>query len=217
MTPPSARGPSIRPPTNTGDDLVLAGAGGLDDAHQVGVVGPDEPPEGAGGPDEPPEGAGGPDEPPEGAGGPDELPEGAGGRDDAIPSLSVNVRSIASLENLSPYDANARVLNLTFGRADLQPDPDIEIDTLLSNNVKSGVGGQIHREPHRQFRYIRDDNILYSSHHGRYKCSRRKCSNLSDVPNNCLFHPQWLLPEEFQFCGQNCKGTFCTCLKYSKF
>ena len=195
MTPPSARGPSIRPPTNTGDDLVLAGAGGLDDAHQVGVVGPDEPPEGAGGPDE--------------------LPEGAGGRDDAIPSLSVNVRSIASLENLSPYDANARVLNLTFGRADLQPDPDIEIDTLLSNNVKSGVRGRIHREPHRQFRYIRDDNLLYSSHHGRYKCSRRKCSNLSDVPNNCLFHPQWLLPEGFKYCGQNCKGAFCTCLKYS--
>ena len=153
---------------------------------------------------------------PEGAGGLDDVRhEGAGGLDDTVPSLCASVRSVAVAENLSLHDANVKVLNLTFGRADLQPDPDLMMDTLLANSVKTKVKGQIFREPGRQFRYVRDDKLVFSSNHGRNRCSRRKCSSLADVPHNCLLHPQWPLPNGFKFCGHNCQGAFCYCLKYS--
>jgi len=176
------------------------------------------PAEGGGLDDVRPEGVGGPDDVRhEGVGGPDDTHHvGVGNSDDSVPSLHVYVRNIAATEDLSPIVANAKVLNLTFGRADLQPDPDIEMDTLLAHNTKTRTKGEIVRDPHRQFRCIQNNDLVYSSQHGRYKCSRRKCANLEDVPNNCLFHPQWLLPNGFKFCGPQGKAAFCPCLhKYA--
>ena len=153
----------------------------------------------------------------EGVGGRDNDPPGAdGGRDNDCPSLSGKVQSVAVLQNLSPHDANMKVFNITFGHADFQPDPDIEMDTLFVHNTNAKIRGQLHRDPHRQFRFIRDDNLVYSSQHGRNKCSRSKCSLLTDVPHNCAFHPQWLLPDRFEPCGQRCQSAFCYCIRYLK-
>ena len=204
-SPPSSGGLPSSPLSTGGcltspggrDDVRRDGLGGRDDARHDGLGGRD-------------------DVHHEGAGGLDDVRhEGAGGLDDTVPSLCASVRSVAVAENLSLHDANVKVLNLTFGRADLQPDPDLMMDTLLANSVKTKVKGQIFREPGRQFRYVRDDKLVFSSNHGRNRCSRRKCSSLADVPHNCLLHPQWPLPNGFKFCGHNCQGAFCYCLKYS--
>ena len=87
-------------------------------------------------------------------------------------------------------------------------DPDIEIDTLLAHSVKTKTKGKILRDPHWQFRYVSDDKLVYSSQHGRNKCSKRKCSTLQDVPHNCLFHPQWLLPQGSSFADRIAKQPF---------
>ena len=152
-------------------------------------------------------------------------PEEVGGRDDAQPEeigdpddagIGALVRNIAAIENLSPIVANAKVLNLKFGRADLQPDPDLEMDTLLAHCVKTKAKGKVHREPHRQFSFEMEDGLKYSSKHGRYKCTKRMCFDKENVPHNCCYHPQWILPKGFQLCGERCKAALCSCLnKYS--
>lgn len=86
----------------------------------------------------------------------------AAGRDDAKPD-GVGGFIIMELEPLSgmfcryrePFSAasktNANVLNVTFGRADLQLEPDLEMDTLFAHNMKTKIKAQLHRELYRQF------------------------------------------------------------------
>ena len=85
------------------------GLGGRDDARHDGLGGRDDVHhEGAGSLD---------DVRHEGAGGLDDVRhEGAESLDEI--SLNASVRSVAAMENLSPYEANVKVLNVTFGRAD---------------------------------------------------------------------------------------------------
>ena len=92
----------------------------------------------------------------------DAKPDGVGGLEDRQPE-EVGGFIIMELEPLSgmfcryrePFSAasktNANVLNVTFGRADLQLEPDLEMDTLFAHNMKTKIKAQLHREPYRQF------------------------------------------------------------------
>ena len=239
ITSPASGGSSVMPPSAEGSPSTPPALGGHVHARPDEVGGPnDVRPEGVGGPnDVQPEGVGGSDEVCPGVGamstttpptgptsttmpptGPTSTLTPSTGLTSTVsqPSLAAHVRNVAALENLSPVVVNAKVLNLTFGRADLQPDPDIEMDTLLAHSVQTKARGTIHREPHRQFSFEMEDGLRYSSRHGRYKCTKRMCSTMTDAPNNCCYHPQWLLPNDFKPCGERCKAAFCSCLnKYS--
>ena len=76
-------------------------------------------------------------------------------------------------------------------------DGDIEVDTNGKNTFYL-TGG-----------------FVYRSGHGREKCSMAKCLNTKeDVPNNCGFHGQFILPNWFKPCGPSCRGGYCLCLRF---
>ena len=171
ITSPASGGSSVMPPSAEGSPSTPPALGGHVHARPDEVGGPnDVRPEGVGGPnDVQPEGVGGSDEVCPGVGamstttpptgptsttmpptGPTSTLTPSTGLTSTVsqPSLAAHVRNVAALENLSPVVVNAKVLYLTFGRADLQPDPDIEMDTLLAHSVQTKARGTIHREPH---------------------------------------------------------------------
>ena len=107
-------------------------------------------------------------------------------------------------DGFSPLTANLTAIDEMFGGADIMSDVEEEEDILAKHNHTAG-GGQ-------------DANHVYKSRHGRYKCNRVQCDVLDDpwrqIPHNCGFHPDFSLPSEFQFCGEDCRGAFCRCLKF---
>ena len=106
--PPGVGGSETTPPASSASSAMSPAAGDLSLTLPTSVAALNVRPEGAGGLD---------DFRPEGAGGLDDVRhEGAGGLDEI--SLNASVRSVAAMENLSPYEANVKVLNVTFGRAD---------------------------------------------------------------------------------------------------
>ena len=84
------------------------------------------------------------------------------------------------------------------------------IKKLQISTVNTKTKAKIIQKHDGEIRYFRQDNILFSSFHGRKKCSKNYCENFPVIPNNCVFHNQWLLPLGFKFCEHNCKGAFCT-------
>ena len=105
-------------------------------------------------------------------------------------------------EGWSPLTANLTAIDEMFGGADIMSEEEEENGIL----VKHGQD---------------NPSLLYTRGHGRYKCYRVHCDTIDDpwrqVPHNCAFHPVYSLPNEFQYCGEDCRGAFCRCLKfYSK-
>ena len=100
----------------------------------------------------------------------------------------------------SPLTANLAAIDEMFGGADIMSDEEEENDILVKHDP----------EP--------EPTLLYKSGHGRYKCNRVQCDVLDDprrrVPDNCGFHHSYSLPDEFQCCGETCRGAFCRCLKF---
>ena len=99
----------------------------------------------------------------------------------------------------SPLTANLTAIDEMFGGADIMSDEEEENDIL---------------DKHKQ----EDTDLVYKSGHGRYKCCRVECDAIDDpwrqVPHNCAFHPAYCLPDEFQYCGEYCRGAFYRCLKF---
>ena len=114
------------------------------------------------------------------------------------------VRTLVIDEGWSPLTANLTAIDEMFGGADIMSDDEEEKDILVKHEL-----GQ------------RDESIpkpVYKSGHGRYKCNRVQCDVIDDpwrqVPHNCGFHPHYSIPGNFQFCGEDCRGAFCRCLKF---
>ena len=109
-------------------------------------------------------------------------------------------RRLVMEEGLSPLTANLATIDTMFGGADIFSDAEEE-DAVLDKH------GRDH-----------DDNILYKSGHGRYKCNLVQCDVSDDpwgqVPHNCGFHLDYSLPDNFSACGHFCRGAFCRCLKF---
>ena len=80
----------------------------------------------------------------------------------AVAPTSCTTAAVAPTSCTTPAVAptSSTTLNVTFGRADLQLEPDLEMDTLFAHNMKTKIKAQLHRELYRQFWYIRDRDGL---------------------------------------------------------
>ena len=101
-------------------------------------------------------------------------------------------------DGLSPLTANLTTIDEMFGGADIMSDEEEEEDILV--------------------KHAKGPELVYKSGHGRYKCNLVQCDVSDDpwgqVPQNCGFHQDYCLPDNYQHCGQDCRGAFCRCLKF---
>ena len=77
--------------------------------------------------------------------------------------------------------------------------------------------GEMEHDNDGNLNYFLDNGYFYQVGHGRALCSRIKCESRNqyaekDYPNNCGFHPQWRLPDNFTPCDDDCLGGLCPCL-----
>ena len=109
------------------------------------------------------------------------------------------VRTLVIDEGWSPLTANLTAIDEMFGGADIMSDDEEEKDIL---------------DKHKPL----NPKLVYLSGHGCYKCNRVQCDVTDNpwkqVPDNCGFHPAYSIPDEFDFCGEDCCGAFCRCLKF---
>ena len=122
-----------------------------------------------------------------------------------IPVLDVSTNGLA----LSPLSANHRAMDAAFNHADQKKDEGLQIWA-----IKDVADGEMEHDGNGNLNYYLDNGYHYQVGHGRGQCTHAKCGNLSakDYPNNCAFHPQWRLPDDFQPCDDDCRGGFCPCL-----
>ena len=98
-----------------------------------------------------------------------------------------------------------------FKDADVQPDLCKERLALF----ECDVDGDIEVDTNGKNTFYLTGGFVYRSGHGREKCSMAKCLNTKeDVPNNCGFHGQFILPNWFKPCGPSCRGGYCLCLRF---
>ena len=128
-----------------------------------------------------------------------------------IPSIPVLQVSTTGRE-MSPRSANISALAAAFNDADLKADENLQIWA-----IKDIEDGEMEHDNDGNLNYFLDNGYFYQVGHGRALCSRVKCENRDqyaekDYPNNCGFHPQWRLPDNFTPCDDDCQGGLCPCL-----
>ena len=110
---------------------------------------------------------------------------------------------------LSPLSANKKKLGEMFHDADLEPHDHAQLSVLLHTDP----GGQVTYDSNGVTTFLTSDGGRYMLGHGRDKCFQSLCLNGQSVPNNCVFASHWTYPINFQYCGQHCRGAFCSCLR----
>ena len=110
---------------------------------------------------------------------------------------------------LSPLSANKKKLGEMFYNADLEPHDHAQLSVLLHTDP----GGQVTYDSSGVTTFLTSDGGRYTLGHGREKCFQSRCYKGQSVPNNCAFASHWTYPDNFQFCGQDCRGAFCSCLR----
>ena len=128
-----------------------------------------------------------------------------------IPSIPVLQVSTTGRE-MSPRSANISALAAAFNDADLKADENLQIWA-----IKDIEDGEMEHDNDGNLNYFLDNGYFYQVGHGRALCSRIKCESRNqyaekDYPNNCGFHPQWRLPDNFTPCDDDCLGGLCPCL-----
>ena len=128
-----------------------------------------------------------------------------------IPSIPVLQVSTTGRE-MSPRSANISALEEAFNDADRKADGNLQIWA-----IKDVHDGEMEHDNDGNLNYFLDNGYFYQVGHGRALCSRVKCENRDqyaekDYPNNCGFHPQWRLPDNFTPCDDDCQGGLCPCL-----
>ena len=59
----------------------------------------------------------------------------------------------------------------------------------------------------------RGSSLTVSINHGPKKCRHTRCLvKKEDLPQNCVFHPDWLVKPNFVICSENCLNGFCICM-----
>ena len=126
----------------------------------------------------------------------------------SIPVLSVSTDGC----ELSPMTANCRALTAAFKDADLKPNIKMQTSALKKADPD---GDLVDDDGKKKCKFT--NGLVYQFGHGREKCSPMNCYSIlqqamNNFPNNCGYHKQWLVPENFSPCGQFCSGGFCPCL-----
>ena len=126
----------------------------------------------------------------------------------SIPILQVSTDGL----ELSPRSANLHALGEAFNDADRKADENLQIWA-----IKDIADGEMEYDRDGNLNYYLDNGYQYQVGHGRALCSEIKCANRDqyvekDYPNNCGFHPQWRLPDNFTPCDDDCQGGLCPCL-----
>ena len=125
--------------------------------------------------------------------------------------VSLAHSDLGQITQMSPLSANLRILSSVFKDADVQPDLCKERLALF----ECDVDGDIEVDTNGKNTFYLTGGFVYRSGHGREKCSMAKCLNTKeDVPNNCGFHGQFILPNWFKPCGPSCRGGYCLCLRF---
>ena len=71
--------------------------------------------------------------------------------------------------------------------------------------VQLGTGGAL--------TFITMGGLTYERGHGHNRCSAQGQATPRDqLPNNCGYHRQWLIPSNFRVCGESCQGAICSCM-----
>ena len=125
---------------------------------------------------------------------------------------------------MSPYSVNISRLTASFGDANIlgnfgersahlqQLDPDGKLD-----RAKNGVSFVFYNSRDLTSSPSITHSAVYRSGHGRIWC-RMACKDSKLFSHNCGHHSQWQMPLNFQYCGKDCKGGLCKCLRhYSDF
>ena len=75
-----------------------------------------------------------------------------------------------------------------------------------SGKVQLGNGGALS--------FITMGGLTYVRGHGRNNRCSPYCQDVPPdlIPHNCGYHRQWLIPFNFQPCGDSCEGAFCVCI-----
>ena len=120
----------------------------------------------------------------------------------------INV-SLTTIPNPRALTANLHALQDTFCNADIMPSSNMELRALHEadpgGKVRLGSGGAL--------TFITMGGLTYERGHGRNRCSAQ-CQAMSrdELPNNCGYHRQWLIPFNFKLCSEYCQGAFCGCM-----
>ena len=106
-------------------------------------------------------------------------------------SPHVAVSRLTDHGTMSPLSANLHSLQTAFHGADLEPDPNAEVNAILKHDDKGDLG----LYNNMQMRYILTNGLVYRTGHGRKRCSYNECINDTNdedddddrVPHNCAF------------------------------
>lgn len=141
----------------------------------------------------------------------DDVPEGSPHH--TSPYIPVMVRSTDGYVTADPRSANIASLSAAFADIDLEDDYRKERTRMLAILDK---GGDVEIDNSGNMLYFTSSGFSYTGGHGRDKCSQVDClasaRHRGYVPNNCGMHKQWALPPGFQFCSEQCRGGYCSCM-----
>ena len=133
-----------------------------------------------------------------------------------VPQFTTPPRAnlLRKVRPLSPWSVNTKKLDEMFAKADILKEGEAEFDKLTDHD---DAGIITIDEKTGLLAFKTSDGSQYLQGHGRYKCSRVRCYEdpwVTSVPDNCGYHGQWTLPDQFVPCGENCRGAFCKCLHF---
>ena len=98
----------------------------------------------------------------------------------------------------------------TFHNADLMPTSNMELRALH----ESDPGGKVQLGNGGALSFVTMGGLTYVRGHGRSNRCSPYCKDVppDQIPHNCGYHKQWLIPYNFQPCGDSCEGAFCPCI-----
>ena len=126
--------------------------------------------------------------------------------------------STASLPDVwspaSPYTQNICLLEEMFGEnTDLESDCSIQQVLLAQHDPDGRIDyGPYEQESGHYSNFTTSTGAIFVPGHGREACNPYACPGALQKPNNCGYHDDWLIPDNFRGCGNLCSGGLCSCL-----
>ena len=120
--------------------------------------------------------------------------------------------SLTAFPNATARSSNLHALTETFFNADLMPNSKMELSALH----ESDPGGKAQLGNDGALSFITMGGLTYVRGHGRNNKCSPYCQDVppDQIPHNCGYHKQWLIPYNFKPCGESCEGAFCGCVDY---
>ena len=120
--------------------------------------------------------------------------------------------SLTAFPNAKALSSNLHALTETIHNADLMPKPKMELRALH----ESDPGGKVQLGDNGGLSFVTMNGLTYVRGHGRNNKCSPYCQDVppDQIPHNCGYHRQWLIPYNFKPCSESCEGAFCECLNY---